>query len=81
MNKTQVQAISKDKTNIRWKTFIVICGNDYVFISFKVLAVESGVMLSGTFPYAVTMMWKQWCVVCKSKTIDGHTHLSTFNIV
>ena len=56
MNKTQVQAISKDKTNIRWKTFIVICGNDYVFISFKVLAVESGVMLSGTFPYVVTMM-------------------------
>ena len=76
MNKTQVQAISKDKTIV-----IVICGNDYVFISFKVLAVESGVMLSGTFPYVVTMMWKQWCVVCKSKTIDGHTHLSTFNIV
>lgn len=51
MNKTQVQAISKDKTIV-----IVICGNDYVFISFKVLAVESGVMLSGTFPYVVTMM-------------------------
>ena len=56
MNKTQVQAISKDKTNIRWKTFIAICGNDYVFISFKVLAVESGVMLSGNFPYVVRMM-------------------------
>lgn len=46
MNKTQVQAIS----------FIVICGNDYVFISFKVLAVESGVMLSGNFPYVVRMI-------------------------
>lgn len=56
MKKTQVQAISKDKTNIRWKTFIVICGNDNVFISFKVLAVESGVMLSGNFPYVVRMI-------------------------